>query len=222
MPVAPAPVLTAQATGVPTIRGVAMEDEVLRATGATWTGPGTITKQFFWQRCNTAGEGCATIAGASGETYRLGVTDVGSRIRVIETATNEGGTAQAVGVVTAVVVELRPTATKQTLAVTKVALPHRLVLNDVEVRQSGGTVTLRVKVEDDRGFRIAGVQVKATPTGLLAGSAAPRMSNVDGWATFTFRATGSGSTFVYVDARRKGDKAQAGISTANLFRVRVR
>ena len=63
---------------------------------ATWTGQGTITKAFFWQRCNTAGEGCATIPGATGATYRLTSADVGARIRVVETASNEGGTAQAV------------------------------------------------------------------------------------------------------------------------------
>ena len=87
-----------------------MEDEVLRATGATWTGPGTITKTFFWQRCNTAGEGCSTIPGATGAAYRLTSADVDSRIRVVETAANEGGAAQAVSTVTDVVDELMPTA----------------------------------------------------------------------------------------------------------------
>lgn len=222
IPVAAKAVSTATASNTPTIQGTAMEDEVLRATGATWTGPGNITKTLYWQRCNTAGEGCATIAGATGPTYRLTTTDVGGRIRVIETATNEGGTAQAVSTVTAVVVELRPTAARQTLPVTKVALPHRLVLNEVATSQRGSTVTVRVKVSDDRGFRVTGVQVRVTPTGLLAGSARAKTSDADGWATFTYRATGSGTTYVFVDARRKGEKPQWGISTSNLFKVRVR
>jgi hypothetical protein len=106
--------------------------------------------------------------------------------------------------------------------VTKVSLPHRLVLNQVVTRQSGDRVTLQVKVSDDRGFRVGGVQVWVTPTGLLSGSGAPRASNANGWATFTFRATGSGRTFVYVEARRKGEEAQSGISSANLFRILVR
>jgi hypothetical protein len=221
-PIAPKPVTTAQNTAAPTVQGLAMEDEVLRATPGTWTGPGTITKVIYWQRCNLAGEGCATISGAIGPTYRLTTADVRSRIRVVETATNEGGTAQAVSNVTAAVVELRPTATRQTISVTKLSLPHRLVLNQVVTRQSGGTVTLLVKVSDDRGFRVGGVQVWVTPTGLLSGSGAPRISNANGWAKFTFRATGSGRTFVYVEARRKGEEAQSGISSANLFRIFVR
>jgi hypothetical protein len=221
-PVSPKPIVVPQSSGAPSVQGTPMEDEVLRATGATWTGPGTITKAIFWQRCNTAGQGCATIAGATGATYRLASTDIGGRIRVIETATNEGGTAQAVSAVTDVVDELRPTATRQTLPVTKVALPHRLLLNQVVTRQRGRTVTLRIKISDDRGFRVSGVQVRVTPTSLLAGSAAPKTSAADGWATFVYTATGAGTTYVFVDARRKGEKAQSGISTSHLFKVRVR
>ena len=87
-----------------------MEDEILNATGATWTGQGTITKAFFWQRCNTAGEGCFTIPGAIGAAYRLTSADVNARIRVVETASNAGGASQAVSAVTDVVDELMPTA----------------------------------------------------------------------------------------------------------------
>ena len=221
-PITAKPVVAPQVSGTPTVQGTPMEDEVLRATGATWTGPGTITKTIYWQRCNTAGEGCATIPGATGETYRLTATDVGARIRVIETATNQGGAAQSVSAVTAVVVELRPTAFRKTVTAEKVSLPHRLVLNQVTTQQSGKVVTIRVRVGDDRGFRISGIQVEVTPTGLLAGSAAARMSNADGWATFTYRATGSGTTYVFVEAHRKGENAQEGISSANMFKVRVR
>ncbi len=221
-PVAPKPVVVPQTTGRPTVAGTPMEDEILRATGATWTGQGTITTAFFWQRCNTAGEGCVTIAGATGPAYRVTSGDVNGRIRVVETAKNAGGTSQAVSAVTAVVDELMPTAARQTLPVTKVTLPHRLVLNQVIAQQRNSTVTLRVKISDDRGFRISGVQVRVTPTGLLAGPTAAKTSAANGWATFTFRAAGTGTTYVFVEARRKGEKPQEGISTSNLFRVRVR
>ena len=220
--IAPRPIVVPQTTGTPTVTGRAMEDEVLRATGATWTGQGTITKALFWQRCNTAGEGCATIAGAIGPVYRLTSSDVNGRMRVVETATNSGGTAQAVSALTDAVDELAPTAARQTLPVTKVALPHRLVLNQVVTQQKDSTVTLRVKVSDDRGFRISGAQVTVVPTGLLVGPTATKTSLANGWATFSFRATGSGTTFVFVEARRRGEKAQAGISTSHLFKVRVR
>lgn len=220
--VEPKPVTIAQATAPPTIQGVAMEDEVLRASGGTWTSPTELTKAFYWQRCNAVGEACETVVGAVGPTYRIRRTDVGGRIRVIETAANAGGTAQAVSAVTAVVSELKPTAARPTIAASRVALPHRLIADAILVRQRGRVVTLRVKISDDRGFRVTGVLVGVTPTGLLAGSGRARATDATGWATFTFRATRAGTTFVFVQAHKRGEKPQTGVSTAHLFKVRVR
>ena len=216
------PVTTAQASAPPTLSGLAMEEEVLQAAGGTWTGPGTITKALFWQRCNAVGEGCATIAGAGGQAYRLTSADVGSRLRVIETASNEGGTSQAVSNPTSVVAELRPTAARPTIAASKVALPHRLIVDRIAVRQSGDRVTVQIRVSDDRGFRVTGVLVRAQPTALLSGSTRARATSGTGWATFSYRANGSGTTYVYAEAAKNGEPAQTGVSTANLFRIRVR
>ena len=118
--------------------------------------------------------------------------------------------------------ELKPTASRPTIAATHVALPHRLIADVVTVRQSGKTVTVKARISDDRGFRVTGVLVRATPTAFLSGSRSERVTDKAGWATFTFAATGSGSTYVYVEAHKKGEKLQAGVSTANLFKVRVR
>jgi hypothetical protein len=220
--IAPKPIAHPQASAPPTIQGLPMEEETLRATGGTWTGPGTITKTIYWQRCNGVGEACATIVGATGGSYKLTSADVGGRLRVIETAANEGGSAQSVSTPTAVVVELRPTASRPTIAAAKVALPHRLLLDQVRTTQAGQRVTLKIRVSDDRGFRVTGVLVRATPTMLLSGSTRERVSDAKGWATFTFTATGSGTSFIYAEARRKGEKPQTGVSTANLFRIRIR
>jgi hypothetical protein len=216
------PVTVPQVSGTPTVQGVAMEDEVLRATGATWTGPGNITKQFYWQRCNINGEGCVTIEGKVGATYRIEAADVGHRIRVVEAATNEGGTTLSPSSQTQVVVELRPSATRPTIAAARVTAPHRLIVDQIRTTQRGSTVTVRIRVSDTRGFRIVGILVKAVPTALLAGSTAERATDRTGWATFTFRATGSGRTFVFASARKKGEQAQTGVSSSNLFQVRVR
>jgi hypothetical protein len=220
--VQPKPVTLPQAATPPTVQGIAMEDETLRATSGTWTGPAATSKQMFWQRCNTAGEGCTTIPNVVGLSYKIVAADIGARLRAIEAATNAGGTAFSPSTVTAVVVDLRPTAFRQTVTVAKVSLPHRLILDQIVTQQTGDRVTVRVRVDDDRGFRVTGVLVKAQPTGILSGSGAERLSNSDGWATFTFKAAGSGSSWLYVEARKKGEKAQAGISTANLFRVQLR
>ncbi len=221
-PIAPKAIATPQATAPPTVQGIAMEDEVLSATGGTWTGPGTITKTIFWQRCNALGESCATMTGTPASPYKLTTADIGSRIRVIEVAGNEGGNSQAVSSPTAVVVELKPSAARPTIAITKVNLPHRLILTSATTRQTGDKVTFKVKVSDDRGFGIVGAMVRTTPTGILSGLGRERATDRTGWATFTFSTSGSGRAWVYVEARRKGEKPQSGISTAKLFATRVR
>ena len=200
-----------------------MEDEVLRATGGTWTGPGTITKAIFWQRCNTAGEGCATVVGATGPTYRLTAADVGTRLRVIETASNEGGTAQSPSAPTAVVDELTPTASRPTIAASKVNLPHRLLVDQLVAKQSGDKVTIRRFASPTPAASAStGVLVRATPTGLLAGSSAARATDSKGWATLRLLGDRNGHRPTSTSRQpRRARRPRAGVSSANLFRVRV-
>ena len=72
----------------------------LTFTPGTWDGnpaPGVVA---VWQRCTTS-TSCTTQQ--TGGAYTLTVADVGSTIRVLETATNDGGTAVATSVATPVV-----------------------------------------------------------------------------------------------------------------------
>ena len=160
--------------------------------------------------------------GATGAAYRLTTADVGARIRVVETASNEGGTAQAVSTPSAVVVELRPSAARPTIAASKVALPQRLNLRRSRSSRQAERVTVQVTVSDTRGFQVAGARVALTPTGLLVGSARSARPTPRASATFTFAATGSGPTYLYAEARKAGEQPQTGVSTAKLFRIRVR
>lgn len=60
---------------------------------------------FQWQRCDASGNNCADIAGATSSSYVLqDPDDVGSTLRVTVTAINEGGSASATSLPTAVVV----------------------------------------------------------------------------------------------------------------------
>lgn len=218
--VAPKPVIAPQSATPPTLSGVAMEDEVLRARGGTWNGQQPIAVRFQWQRCNAQGQSCGEIAGATAATYRLTSADVGSRIRVAEVASNAGGSATAVSAPTVVVIELRPTAARQTIAASRVTLPHRLVLDKMVARRSGDRVVASFRVSDDRGFRVTGVIVRVVVA--PSGTTARRTSDSDGWATFTFPvAGGRGTLYFYVEAWRKGEGPQAGVATATLFRYRV-
>ncbi len=86
-------------TVLPAITGSPVEGQTLTASTGTWTGSPAPTFAIQWQR------GGVAIAGATGATYVLTATDVGTTITVAVTATNASGSASAtsagVGPVTA-------------------------------------------------------------------------------------------------------------------------
>ncbi len=79
---------------LPTISGTARQGDTLSAQPGAWIG-GPLAYAYQWQRCDAYGLGCAAIAGALGDTYRLAGADVSSRVRVLVSASGPGGTSQA-------------------------------------------------------------------------------------------------------------------------------
>ncbi len=77
-------------TAPPTISGTAQQGQALTVVDGSWANsPTSFTHQ--WQRCDASGNNCTPIAGATSQTYTLTAADVGSTIRVQETASNAAG-----------------------------------------------------------------------------------------------------------------------------------
>ena len=75
---------------------------MLSASSGSWTGqPSSYAYQ--WQNCNTLGEGCANIGGATASTHKLSSGDVGHKMQVLVTAKASSGTATATSTQTAVI-----------------------------------------------------------------------------------------------------------------------
>ena len=230
--IAPRPVASPQNTALPGITGTPMEDETLTASTGTWSGPQPISMSFQWYRCDANGANCVPIAGATGQTYKLTVADVGFTIRVTGTATNAGGSAFATSPQTSVVAPFGPTPQRRSITVDRVGLPHRLILDRVEFRpnplRSRAPFTARFRVSDTRNFRIEGalVQVISVPFGLVRAAAEVETNN-EGWATFTLQPTqrlqlrNGTSLVLFLRARKPGENPLAGVSTRRLVRVKV-
>jgi hypothetical protein len=73
----------------PTVSGNAVTGAVLAATTGDWTDP-SVSYVYSWERCTTGGV-CAPISGTSADTYRIGLEDLGSTLRVTVTASNAAG-----------------------------------------------------------------------------------------------------------------------------------
>ena len=217
VPAAPKPQapLAPVATSAPTVTGVPMVEETLTAARGSWTGSPTLALQ--WQRCDASGQNCTDL-GLSGDTYTLIAFDIGKTLRVRITASNAAGAREAVSPVTAVVSELKPTEEKPFIAAAKVVAPHRLVVDQLTARPAKltkrGSVTVGLRVSDDRGFRISGALVTAVVlpgTSLLAPAEAT--TDEDGVVSLVFtpgpklKFTKKPTTItLVVTARRPGDK----------------
>jgi hypothetical protein len=102
-PLPPAPVNTAP----PKISGSAVEGQTLSVTTGAWTGEPT-SYSYRWQDCNALGEGCLNVSAATDSSYTLAASNVGSTVRVLVTATNEGGSTSISSTATALVAAIPP------------------------------------------------------------------------------------------------------------------
>ena len=75
----------------PSISGNTVQGQTLAEAHGSWTNYPT-SYSYQWQDCDSAGNNCSAITGATSQTYTLTASDVGHTIRVQESATNAGGT----------------------------------------------------------------------------------------------------------------------------------
>jgi hypothetical protein len=77
----------------PTVSGSAIQGQTLSESHGIWSNEPT-TYAYQWERCNGSGNSCVAIGGATAQSYTLSAADVGSTLRVAETATNSEGSSE--------------------------------------------------------------------------------------------------------------------------------
>jgi hypothetical protein len=92
---------------LPAVSGTAARAANLQATRGSWTNEPTHYA-YAWLRCDSTGDDCAAIAGATRTNYALQAADVGSTVTFAVTATNTEGSTVAVALPTAVVAAVLP------------------------------------------------------------------------------------------------------------------
>jgi hypothetical protein len=150
----------------PSVSGTAEQGQTLSLTRGGWTGnPSTFSER--WLLCNASGSACSPITGASGSTYALPASAVGSTIRVQETASNGSGSGSpVVSSATATVISDAPVITSFTpsagLTGSAVTITGTAFTGATAVRFDGVKATFTVH---------SSTQVEATvPNGALAGA----------------------------------------------------
>jgi hypothetical protein len=224
------------ATSPPVISGLARQGQTLTAAVGTWTNVTSFT--YSWRRCDANGNNCDGFA--SGPAVRLGVNEVGHRIRVVVAGTNQNGTSKSTSAPTAVVITAAPVGPagavklptgETSLPVTAIVPPQRLVISRVQfipaVLRGRQAFTGRFRVTDTRGFVVRGALLYAIglPYGWVRNT--PEVvTGTDGWATLTLLPTvlmprHHASVVFFLRARKPGDALLAGVSTRRLVQIRI-
>jgi hypothetical protein len=89
-------------TSPPTISGTAAIGSQLTGSTGTWS-PSSKIGGVQWHRCDSSGDGCAAIGGATASTYTVATSDVGFTIRFAVTGTNNNSSTTAWSAPTALV-----------------------------------------------------------------------------------------------------------------------
>jgi hypothetical protein len=225
-------------TAAPTISGTPQVGQTLTASTGTWTSDTTPTYTYQWERCDTAGNNCAVIAGATAQTYTVQSADVNSTLRVLVTARNASGSTAATSAQTAVVTEpgpagaIKTTQGQTSVPASSVNLPERLIVNSVKfnpgVLTSRRAFTARIHVVDTRGYLVRDALVKLTGLPYAwAHTGGEVRTGTDGWATLTVVPTRNmplsrNALVMFVRARVEGQSLLAGSSTRRLVQVTIR
>jgi hypothetical protein len=76
----------------PGIGGVARVGQRLSLLAGIWSGSEPFGYAYQWQRCRAA---CVSLSGRTASAYLLTTADLGARLRLLVTASNAAGSAQA-------------------------------------------------------------------------------------------------------------------------------
>lgn len=200
-----------------------------------WSSAQPISYSFSWYRCDSTGNHCGTIAGASAQTYTLGSTDAGSTIEFVVKASNATGSSVVASAPTPVVTNDPPGAVRLangrvSIPASSVVLPDRLVISAVGFSRyplrSRRAFTARVHITDARGYvvRDALVHAMGIPYGWIKN--APEVVTGDGgYAIVTLHPTKhlplrkGDALVVFLRSRKPGSSAQAGESAHRLVQV---
>ena len=222
----------------PTLSGTAAMGNSLRVSPGTWNGVQPITFTFQWLRCDTVGNNCVLQPGFADDSYVLSDGDIGKTVRARVIARNARGESSRLTAQSPVVQGPQGPAGQITLPNGEKSIPvssvpsneslvvDQAIFSPNPVRSQTAPFTVRIKVEDTRGFVVRDALVFFRSTPLVTRNAQDQRTGQDGWLTLTitperdFPALRNGySLQFYVKAYRQGDPVLGGIAGTRLVQV---
>ena len=218
-------------TAAPSISGTPQVGQTLTAAEGGWANAPT-SYAYQWLRCDSAGDNCGAIGGATAKTYVATSADRGSALRVRITAHNNRGdgtaTSGATGLVLAAGGVAGATAGGSAVNVSTVSLPNQLVISDVKfaprVLHSRAPFQATVRVTDKTGRPISGALVYVVGLPYAWVRSTPEVpTGSNGIATMTISPTAAlprrSSVVMFVRVRKPGESLLQGVANRRLVQV---
>jgi len=216
---------------LPTISGTSESGQTLTAQHGTWTGSPT-SFSLSWSRCDTSGNNCVAIAGATAKIYTLTDTDVGHTLRVEATARNASGPGHATSAPTGVVSPSGCPPGTGAIQIADLQPPARLVVGSESVSppltHTTQTVGFHFQITACGGRPVQGAVVAAIPIPYNQFGGAAVTTGADGSVTVTeSRRRGFPASrhqrllAVLVRATKPGEPELDGVSTLRVVAFRL-
>lgn len=213
----------------PTITGTAEVGLKLTATRGTWTG-GPTSFHYIWSRCDADGA-CITIAGATGKSYLVSLSDVGHTLVVTVRASNAAGSASQASAATLAVPPSGCPTGSGAVQVAQLAPPARLDIAspslESPVTRSSRSIRLHVTITACNGRPVQGATVFATGIPYNQFAALQGTTGADGSVTLVearrsgFPTSGHQRLLaVFVRATKPGDSPLDGVSSRRMVAFR--
>jgi hypothetical protein len=235
-------------TARPVISGSAQVGEELKVSTGTWTG-GVSSYSYQWLRCDSKGESCADVAGATSATYGVRNADKDHAMRAEVTAKSNAGSttvntdrSAVIKAATSPAPTPAPSPAPTTkcvagataVAVANVELPQRLLIDKFSftprvVTRFTQSLTGRIHIADTCGRSVGGAQLWATAIPYNQTNVAQGTTSADGWTTLNFSILSGFPAnpgrqqilAMLLRATKPKDSTIAGVSTRMVARVNV-
>ena len=229
-------------TTAPAVTGTPTVGQTLTTTAGAWIGQGPITYTYQWERCDSSGNNCVSIASATKTTYVLVSADSAHDVRATVLAKNSAGSTAAhsntVGPVGGGTTTPPPPpgTTKlpngeTSIQASSVPDTDRLTISSVKFTPSVITgrapVTVTFKVIENNKYDVAGALVYVLGLPYSWAKASPEAATAaDGTVSLTITPTRAspkrGALVLFVRARTPRGDILAGSSTRRLVQVSLR
>jgi hypothetical protein len=215
---------------LPTISGTAEAGQTLTAAHGTWANsPTSFT--YSWTRCDSSGNGCATISGANAKIYTVTNTDVGHTLRVAVAAHNSSGAGHATSAPTSIVSSGGCPPGTGAISITALGPPARLAVSQSSsspITRSTHSIHLHFQVTACGGRPVQGATVYASAIPFNQFTTASVTSDSNGAVTINeTRLKGFPAArhqrllAVLARASKPGEPLTAGVSTARVVSFHI-